>query len=77
MQKYMAEARSDALVSGVRYGQVRRFLPGRYVSQFTLSPLHDRAEPILLLGPQDSLADVEIDAQVGTEVDEFALDLSG
>lgn len=39
MQQYMLEARHDAMVSGVRVAQIRRFRPRRYVSQFTLSPL--------------------------------------
>lgn len=76
MHEYMIEARHDALVSGVRYGKVRRFLPGQYVSQFTLSPLHDAAEPILVLDPDDSFADREIDLDIDADIDEFVLDLS-
>jgi len=76
MQDYMTEARHDALVSGVRYGKVRRFLPGKYVSQFTLSPLHDAAEPLLMLGADDSLADTRLDGTLDIDQDEFVLDLS-
>lgn len=39
MQAYMAEARHEAIISGVRHAQVRRYRLRRYVSQFTLSPL--------------------------------------
>ncbi len=38
MHQYMAEARHEARVSGIRHARVRRYRPRRYVSQFTLSP---------------------------------------
>lgn len=45
MQSYMAEAQHEAVVSGVRHAQIRRFRPGQYVSQFTLSPRGNPGEP--------------------------------
>lgn len=72
MQEYMAEARHEALVSGVRRAQARRFRPGLYVSQFTLSPLPQR-DAVITLSDDDAPAN---DARTPATED-LALDLSG
>ena len=58
MKAYMSEAQHEAVISGVRHAQIRRYRPGQYVSQFTLSPRHDPGEPTDVREPRYPVPDI-------------------